>query len=203
MTKEAKAKGLGTPESCEVCMAWGLHPNPGGSTILCYVCRAWWYKYPADSCGTYGATVPLRDGVCRACRHQAAFVVGRIKVPSAGHGARLDLTVAAATGHQTFLADLIKWNRRHHLTARTAEMPDSPSETPHRHPLLLKPPESIQLTLFEPVRDFRQLSEPERLEEALLDRIHPRRSRLCGLPRRSGQGRRGGTGAGIAAPSSA
>lgn len=137
-------------------MAWGLHPNPGGSKIICYACRAWWYKYPADSCGTCSATVPLRDGVCRACRHQAAFVAGRIKVPSAGHGARLDLTVAAATGHQTFLADLIKWNRRHHLTARTAKMPELPSETPHRHPLLLKPPESIQLTLFEPVRDFRR-----------------------------------------------
>lgn len=67
-------------------MAWGLHPNPGGSKILCYACRAWWYKYPADSCGTCGATVPLRDGVCRACRHQAAFVAGRIKVPSAATG---------------------------------------------------------------------------------------------------------------------
>lgn len=93
----ARRRGRRAPRpagSCRQCLAWGYH---GGQ---CRACENYTAVHPSGHCRTCHRTVPVNDGVCRLCRKQAALIAGP------ANKTRVDLTVAARTGHQLFLADL-------------------------------------------------------------------------------------------------
>jgi integrase len=81
---------------------------------LCRGCEAFARKNPVDRCHTCARrAVPVEAGVCRLCRRQASLIAGpECKIA-------LDLTVAASTGQQLFLAGFSR-------AARTRSKP-SPS----------------------------------------------------------------------------
>ena len=74
-------------------MAWGLLTER-----LCKACRSFSDTHPAGICSTCRRDLPVNGTVCRPCRKQASLVAGP------GSKTALDLTVAAITGHQLFLA---------------------------------------------------------------------------------------------------
>ncbi|MER5326901.1 hypothetical protein [Streptosporangium roseum] len=84
----------GPARNCEQCLAWGVLRQR-----LCRGCEAFATKYPLGRCRTCARlAVPVDDGVCRLCRRQASLIAG----PHCKTA--LDLTVAATTGQQLFLA---------------------------------------------------------------------------------------------------
>lgn len=118
----------GHPDSCRACHAWGLRRIRG----LCNACYQFAQSFPAGICRTCGRELPLREGACRLCRHQAAITERR-------YGTPMDLSIAACDGHQLFLADIPRpgplW--------RKAEAP-----APFR------PPRFTQPVLFDAPRDM-------------------------------------------------
>lgn len=85
----------GWPDSCRACFAWGLRRIRG----LCTACYQFAQHHPVGLCATCGRELPLRDGACRLCRHQAA-------ITPRPYGIGMDLSAAARDGHQLFLADI-------------------------------------------------------------------------------------------------
>ncbi|MFD7517730.1 hypothetical protein ACFV85_23335 [Streptomyces niveus] len=83
---------------------------------------------------------------------------------SDGHNKlRLDLSTAARTGQQMFLADLIHWKRPHRPPSDVGELVPPAKLTSPVRPLRLLPPggSGSQLLPFEPVWDFRHLRKSE------------------------------------------
>lgn len=95
-------------DSCSDCLAWGTWHRHG----RCAACTSLRNRgHETGTCATCRRTVPLlKHGVCRLCRCQAQAVPRTWQRP--------DLTTAATTGQQLFIADLV---RRVHLAARRRE----------------------------------------------------------------------------------
>jgi hypothetical protein len=95
-------------DSCSDCLAWGTWHRHG----RCAACTSLRNRgHETGTCATCRRTVPLlKHGVCRLCRCQAQAVPRTWQRP--------DLTTAATTGQQLFIADLV---RRVHLAARPRE----------------------------------------------------------------------------------
>ncbi len=125
-------------------MAWGLLAER-----LCKACRSFSNTHPAGICSTCRRDLPLNGTVCRPCRKQASLVAGP------GSKTALDLTVAAITGHQLFLAGTF---RRPNLPgprpARTASQAASWRPPPAR----ASQPRWIQAMLCDPPRDLTRVS---------------------------------------------
>ncbi|HKT05625.1 MAG TPA: hypothetical protein VJT31_39435 [Rugosimonospora sp.] len=130
-------------DSCRQCLAWGHH---GG---CCRACENFAAAYPAGSCRTCTRVVPVKAGVCRLCHKQATLIAGP------HNKTRVDLSVAARTGHQLFFADM----------ARSVSLPRARTD-PHPHdssapsrPLLrVVAPAWWQPPLFDLPPDLRRVS---------------------------------------------
>jgi hypothetical protein len=86
----------GPARSCQQCLAWGVLRQR-----LCRSCEGFAAKYPLGRCRVCARSgVAVDDGVCRLCRRQASLIAGP------NYKAALDLSVAATTGQQLFLAGL-------------------------------------------------------------------------------------------------
>jgi hypothetical protein len=181
----ARRRGRRAPrpaDSCRQCLAWGYH---GGQ---CRACENYTAVHPSGQCRTCHRTVPVNDGVCRLCRKQAALIAGP------DNKTRVDLTVAARTGHQLFLADL---ERAVRIAGRHAQA--RPNPRPVAAPRVVLPAAPArwrQLALFDAQRDLRRISSLDpphdpQLAAALLEHAE----RLAALrgwnPRTLGQVRRG------------
>jgi len=75
--------------SCDHCLAWGMLTER-----LCKACLSFVGNHPAGPCATCGRDLPADAGVCRPCRKQATLIAGP------ANKVTVDLSVAAATGHQ-------------------------------------------------------------------------------------------------------
>ncbi len=103
------------PRSCRTCLAWG---RLDGSE--CKACRGFRRTYPEDICGSCVRPVPVADGHCRLCRHQARLLARQTGdyAPSAQHR-------VSASGQQLFLADTQRRITRHNSGRRVAHTPDN------------------------------------------------------------------------------
>lgn len=149
----------GPARSCEHCFGWGVLRQR-----ICRGCENFAAKYPVGSCRTcQRAGVPVRDAVCRLCRKQAGFMAGP------DNKVAVDLSVAALTGQQLFLADMTR-------SLRMAYRPPAIKPPPTPALSLLARPHpmqtSTQLLLFDPPRDCRHASslDPPR-DPAFLDLV--------------------------------
>lgn len=105
--------------SCQDCLAWGDHFY----TDLCYACYGWRRNFGSPvECRCCARDLACKDGYCRLCRKQASL----------NHDARIkrsiDLDTPAVSGHQLFLADLIKRSRRPSPQCRPASKPPPVSQ---------------------------------------------------------------------------
>lgn len=133
----------GPARSCAQCLAWGVLRQR-----LCRGCEAFARKNPLGPCRTCTRqAVAVEDGVCRLCRRQASLVAGP------GYKTALDLSVAADTGQQLFLAGFSP------RAARTRSRPEAApgtlltlAATPAR------PADWEQLVLVDAPRDCRHAS---------------------------------------------
>jgi len=124
-------------------MAWGLLTER-----LCRACRSFSDTHPAGTCSTCRRDLPLNGTVCRPCRKQASLVAGP------GSKAALDLTVAAVTGHQLFLAGSFRRpSSPGPLPASTA-----PQAATWRLPPRAGQPHWIQAMICDPPRDLTRVS---------------------------------------------
>jgi hypothetical protein len=104
----------GPARSCEQCLAWGVLRQR-----LCRGCEAFATKNPLGRCRTCSRRdVPVDGGVCRLCRRQASLIVG----PQCKTA--LDLTVAASTGQQLFLAG---FSREARTRSKSVSLPGAPT----------------------------------------------------------------------------
>jgi hypothetical protein len=80
--------------SCRVCLAWGVFDAP-----TCKACRSFARTYPVGHCRGCDRDVPVSEGYCRLCRHQARILAGPNKYgPS-------ELDNVRRFGQQLFLAE--------------------------------------------------------------------------------------------------
>jgi len=95
--------------------------------------------------------VPVREGVCRLCRKQAALIAGP------DNKFAVDYSVAEVTGHQLFFADLPLSERSRR--AKTAARPPGPAGTAPT-PAIVPTPTAVwkQQLLCDPPRDCRHAS---------------------------------------------
>ncbi|GAA2350170.1 hypothetical protein GCM10010170_039550 [Dactylosporangium salmoneum] len=102
----------GPARSCDQCLAWGVLRQR-----VCRGCEAFARKNPLGRCRTCARrAVPVDEGVCRLCRRQASLVAGPdCKIA-------LDLTVAASTGQQLFLAGFSRAARSRSKPAQSPEL---------------------------------------------------------------------------------
>jgi hypothetical protein len=145
--------------NCIHCLAWGVLWRP-----RCSSCFDFSRRNAVGRCRTCRRDLPVRDGVCRACRKQATFIA-----KWEGHGYEdVDLTVAARTGHQLFFAGMEGFRG----STPTQHLPRGASGAgPFLVAVAATPrPPAVQLTLCDPPRDARRASSlaPPR-DPALLD----------------------------------
>jgi hypothetical protein len=153
---------LGIPESCRTCLAWTVERLRG----MCNPCYQFAAHHDVGVCGTCQRTVPVRSEVCRLCWMQASLV-------PRPYGEPKDLTVAASTGHQLFIA----------ITGRPVDPPPAPP------PLVVPwtPPRWRQLRICDPARDMTRAristSQPIDTPFAgyLRNELH-RQANVCGWP---------------------
>ena len=150
----------GPARSCEHCFGWGVLRQR-----ICRACENFATKYPVGSCRTcQGVGVPVRDMVCRLCRRQAGLMAGP------DNKVTVDLSVAAVTGQQMFLADMTRSLRMTRRPSAIEPPPTRPalSLLTRSHPIRT----STQLLLFDPPRDCRRASslDPPR-DPAFLDLV--------------------------------
>jgi hypothetical protein len=142
----------GPARSCEQCFAWGILRGR-----LCRACQNYARKYPAGRCLTCGRLrVPVAQGVCLLCRKQAALVAGP------DNKTTLDLSVAARTGQQLFLAEMLRSLRRRH-PAPAAAQPEQADPSVSASGLVAvgtprADPRWVQAVLFDLPRDCRHAS---------------------------------------------
>ncbi|MFH8388158.1 hypothetical protein [Streptomyces sp. NPDC018036] len=135
-------------DSCSDCFAWGIWRRRG----LCAACNSFRNRgHQPGKCQTCGRTLPLKKGVCRLCHCQARAIPRTWQRP--------DLTTAATTGQQLFLADQI---RRVHLAARRPRSRTSPATVRHQpRALCWTVPRWRQDRLFEAARDMSRVTVPD------------------------------------------
>jgi hypothetical protein len=144
-----RAKDPRRLRTCTQCLAWGVLWRP-----TCSTCCDFSRRYPAGICSTCRREVPVRDGVCRLCRKQATLIS---KVDGHAHR-KVDLTVAARTGHQLFFANVGHF-RGKGTTRQPKVTPQAAVETPPR--VIVADPgrrPGVQLMLCDPLRDYRGTS---------------------------------------------
>lgn len=107
------------PRSCRVCFAWGFMDG-----YICKACRSFARSHSVGPCTTCGRHVPLADGHCRLCRHQA-----RVLTTGTHTTGPAVLHLVPITGQQLFLADTLRritrfnppdQHRRYHRRTATA-----------------------------------------------------------------------------------
>lgn len=122
----------GWPDSCRFCFAWGLRRTRG----LCNACYQFAQRHAVGICVTCDRELPLREGACRLCRHQAA-------ITPRPHHALMDLP-AARDGQQLFLADI----------PRTGQVWHKPEAHKPETPMPFRPPRFVQPILIDAPRDM-------------------------------------------------
>lgn len=136
----------GPARSCEQCFGWGVLRGR-----LCRGCEAFHRQYPIGTCLTCRRpAVPVREGVCRLCRKQAALIAGP------DNKFAVDYSVAAVTGQQLFFADLPTSNRTRRPTAPAR--PPAPPEHVLAAVTTPTPAGAQQQLLCDPPRDCRHAS---------------------------------------------
>lgn len=138
----------GPARSCEQCYGWGVLRGR-----ICRGCESFHRQYPIGTCLTCRRpAVPVREGVCRLCRKQAALIAGP------ANKFAVDYSVAAVTGQQLFFADLPQSERTQR--AKAAARPPRPVRTVPT-PVIVPTPRAVwaqQLLLVDPPRDCRHAS---------------------------------------------
>ncbi|MEU8893950.1 hypothetical protein [Streptomyces sp. NPDC048442] len=134
-------------DNCSDCFAWGIWRRRG----LCAACISFRNRgHRPGGCLTCGRTVPLKKGVCRLCHCQARAIPRTWQRP--------DLTTAATTGQQLFLADQI---RRVHLAGHHRSR-TSPATVRHQpRALCWTVPRWRQDRLVDAARDMSRVTVPD------------------------------------------
>ncbi|WP_280255004.1 hypothetical protein [Nocardia wallacei] len=113
--------------SCPECLAWGLM-YAQGVCLACYNLAARYRDRVAD-CPSCGRCVPLKDGYCRLCWHQA-----RLDRAADANNARDHVVLAPYAArvrcHQLFLADLYRPQARPRTTDRRRGVKGRPLKPP-------------------------------------------------------------------------
>jgi hypothetical protein len=149
--------------SCDHCLTWGMLTER-----LCKNCRSFASMHDAGPCATCGRDLPLDAGVCRPCRKQASMIAGP------ANKAALDLSVAAATGHQL-------WFHLGKLTHAGRRPVTAPSAAPLPQPTRLRT-RWVQLILCDVPRDLSRASARlPPLDPVTAERVHAEAERLAGL----------------------
>jgi hypothetical protein len=135
---------------------------------LCKACRSFAGVHSTGTCGTCGRDLPVDAGVCRPCRKQASLIA------DPGYKTALDLSVAAATGHQL----------RFHF-GRLARADHGPATAPpaaaQSRPVRLRS-RWVQLLLCDVPRDLSRVSaQLPPLDQGLAERVRAEAVRLAGL----------------------
>ena len=156
--------------SCRDCLGRGWFDCPRCKACWCFVAKV--TSQYSDICHRDIAAI---DGVCRLCRRQAGLIAGP------DNKTRVDLTIAARTGHQLFIIGTLR--------PRGGPPPRPASSEPTRVSLRSVPPRWTELTLFDMPRTLHGVSsklpllEPE-LEAFLISRAE-RIAELRGWPPRT------------------
>ena len=149
--------------SCDHCLTWGMLTER-----LCKNCRSFASTHDAGPCATCGRDLPLDAGICRLCRKQASLIAGPANKTA------LDLSVAAATGHQLWfhLGKLTHAGCRP-VTALSAASLPQPARLRTRW---------VQLILCDMPRDLSRASaQLPPLDPVMAERVHAEAERLAGL----------------------
>lgn len=120
-------------------MGWGRLDRP-----RCKACWGFIAKATDRRCDVCRREVAALDGICRLCRRQAGLIAGP------GNKTRVDLTVAARTGHQLFIIGTLR--------SRGGPPPRPALSGPSKVRLHRVLPHWTELTLFEIPRDLRGVS---------------------------------------------
>lgn len=145
----------GPARSCQHCHAWGILRGR-----LCRGCGNFAATNPTGRCRVCRrADLPVQDGVCRLCRKQAGLIAGP------DNKTTVDLTVAARTGQQLFLAELARSVRLAGVRARRRPVPSPP---PNPRGLPRAAPGWAQQLLFDWPRDCRHVSSLDPPRDRLL-----------------------------------
>ncbi|MDH6129258.1 hypothetical protein [Kitasatospora sp. GP82] len=165
--------------SCRDCLGWGWLDRP-----RCKACWGFVAKATGDHCEVCDRKVAVQDGVCRLCRRQASLIAGP------DNKTRVDLTVAACTGHQLFIIGTLR--SRGGLPPRPQNTVDGPPDR-RLHSVRSR---WRQLPLFEMARDLRGVSSLAPLLDPELSAVlEARAARIAELrgwpPRTLGSVRRG------------
>jgi hypothetical protein len=142
----------GPARSCDQCFAWGILRGR-----LCRACQNYAAKNPAGSCRTCGRRhVPAAEGVCRLCRKQATLIAGP------DNKTTVDLSIAARTGQQLFLAEMQRSLRPKPCAPAPAQHDQAGRPTPARALVAVGAPRPdprwVQGVLFDLPRDCRHAS---------------------------------------------
>lgn len=161
--------------SCRDCYGWGWIDRP-----RCKACWGFTSKATSRHCDVCTREVPAMDGICRLCRRQASLIAGP------DNKTRVDLTVAARTGHQLFIIGTLRPRGGPQPVPRELWSP-----RPHRVPACW-----TELLLFEMPRELRGVSsKAPLLDPQLFASLSARAARMAELrgwpPRTLGSVRRG------------
>ncbi|MEU9455819.1 hypothetical protein [Streptomyces sp. NPDC048277] len=149
MSPAARRSRPWATRSCRDCMGWGWFDRP-----RCKACRCFVAKATGDHCDICRRDVAAIDGVCRLCRRQAGLIAGP------DNKVRVDLAVAARTGHQLFIVGTLR--------PRGGPPPRQVPPKPLVSRLHPAPPRWTELTLFDLPRDLRGVSSKQPLLDSEL-----------------------------------
>ncbi|MGW5097292.1 hypothetical protein ACWEQ1_24160 [Streptomyces nodosus] len=125
--------------SCRDCLGWGWFDRP-----RCKACWGFVAKATSRRCDICHRDVAAIDGVCQLCRRQAGLIAGP------DDKMRVDLTVAAQTGHQLFIIGTVR--------PRGGPPPRLAPPEPISVSLHSVPPRRTELTLFDMPRALHGVS---------------------------------------------
>ncbi|MFF5030331.1 hypothetical protein ACFY2J_39890 [Streptomyces collinus] len=163
MSRPVRRSRPWSTRSCRDCLGWGWLDRP-----RCKACWGFVAKATGRHCDICQREVAATDGICRLCRRQASLIAGP------DNKTRVDLTVAARTGHQLFIIGTLR--------PRGGPPPRPALAEPTSVGLHSVPPRWTELTLFDMPRNLRGVSSKQPLlDPQLAEFLTSRAARIAEL----------------------